>query len=155
MLSAETKGLRQITPSEICISSYRTEAKFNNCLTTHSKYFQVLKFNKTVQLKLIKWMILKLLYIIKLKSAKISLSVCVAVVNSFAMSMVESLSVLSLCMFKTVRLLNRCWLILERSHVFSLRAAVKYLSPAALVAGFTKISLHNGITSFISCRPGL
>ena len=37
-------------------------------------------------------------------------------VNSFAMSMVESLSVLSLCMFKTVRLLNRSWFILERSH---------------------------------------
>ena len=74
------------------------------------------------------------------------------------MSVVESLSVLSLCMFKTVRLLNRCWLILERSHVFSLREAVKYLSPAALVAGFTKISLHNGITcltSLISSRPGL
>ena len=37
-------------------------------------------------------------------------------INSFAMSMVESLSVLSLCMFKTVRLLNRSWFILERSH---------------------------------------
>ena len=32
-------------------------------------------------------------------------SVCVAVGKSFAMSMVESLSVLSLCIFKTVRLL--------------------------------------------------
>ena len=71
-------------------------------------------------------------------------------VNSFAMSMVESLSVLSLCMFKTVRLLNRYWFILERSHVFSLRAVEKDLSPAALVAGFTRISLHNEITSFIT-----
>ena len=63
--------------------------------------------------------------------------------------MVESLSVLSLCMFKTVRLLNRSWFILERSHVFSLREVEKDLSPAALVAGFTRISLHNMITSLI------
>ena len=62
------------------------------------------------------------------------------------MSMVESLSVLSLCMFKTVRLLNCSWFILKRSHVFSLRAVEKDLSPAALVAGFTRISLHNVIT---------
>ena len=61
---------------------------------------------------------------------KITLSVCVAVGNSFAMSMVESLSVLSLCMFKTVRLLNRSWFILERNHVFNLRAVEKDLSPA-------------------------
>ena len=51
--------------------------------------------------------------------------------------MVESLSVLSLCMFKTVRLLNRSWFVLERSHAFSLRAVEKDLSPTALVAGFT------------------
>ena len=76
-------------------------------------------------------------------------------VNSFAMSMVESLSVLSLCMFKTDRLLNRSWFILERSNVFSLRAVEKDLSPAALVAGFTRISLHNVITSFIISRSGL
>ena len=72
-------------------------------------------------------------------------------VNSFAMSMVESLSVLSLCMFKTVRLLNRSWFILEWNPVFSLRAVEKDLSPAALVAGF----IHNVITSFIICRSGL
>ena len=76
-------------------------------------------------------------------------------VNSFAMSVVESLSVLSLCMFKTVRLLNRSWFILERSHVFCLRAVEKDLSPAALVAGFTRISLHNVITSFGISRSGL
>ena len=76
-------------------------------------------------------------------------------VNSFAMSMVESLSVLSLCMFKTVRLLNRSWFILERSHDISLRAVEKELSPAALIAGFTRISLHNVITSFIISRSGL
>ena len=68
-------------------------------------------------------------------------------VNSFAVSMVESLSVLSLCMFKTVRLLNRFWFILERSHVFSLRAGERDLSPAALVAGFTRISLQNVISN--------
>ena len=58
-------------------------------------------------------------------------------------------------MFKTVRLLNRPWIILELSHVFSLHAVQKDLSPAALVAGFTKISLHNVITSFIISRSGL
>ena len=46
--------------------------------------------------------------------------------------MVESLLVLSFCMFKTVRLLNRSRFILEWSHVFSLRAVEKDLSPAAL-----------------------
>ena len=76
-------------------------------------------------------------------------------VNSFAMSMVESLSVLSLCIFKTVRLLNRSWFIFERSHVFSLWAVEKDLSPAALIAGFTRISLHNVITSLIISRSGL
>ena len=76
-------------------------------------------------------------------------------VNSFSMSLVESLSVLSLCMFKTARLLNRSWFIFERSHVFSLRAVKKDLSPAALVAGFMRISLHNVITSFIISRSGL
>ena len=100
-------------------------------------------------------MILKLLYVIYLKSAKITLSVLLRLVNLFAMSMVESLSVLSLCMFKTVRLLNCSWFILERSHVFSLWAVEKDLSPAALVARFTRITLHNVITSFIISRSGL
>ena len=58
-------------------------------------------------------------------------------------------------MFKTVRLLNRSLFFLERSHIFSLRAVEKDLSPAALVAGLTRISLHNVITSFIISRPGL
>ena len=86
-----------------------------------------------------------LLYIVYLKNAKITLSVCVAVGKFIPISMVESLSVLSLCMFKTVRLLNRSRFILERSHVSSLRAVEKDLSPAALVAGFTRISLRNVI----------
>ena len=51
-------------------------------------------------------------------------------VNSFVMSLVKSMSVLSLCVFKTIRLLNRSWFILERSHAFSLRAVEKDLSPA-------------------------
>ena len=58
-------------------------------------------------------------------------------------------------MFKTVRLLNRSLFFLERSHIFSLRAVEKDLSPAALIAGFTRISLHSVITSFIISRPGL
>ena len=60
-------------------------------------------------------------------------------INSFAMSIVESLCVVSLRMFKTVRLLNR-WFILEPSHVFSLWAVKKDLSLAALVARFTEVS---------------
>ena len=72
-------------------------------------------------------------------------------VITFAMSTVESLSVLSLCMLKTARLLNRSWFILERSRVFSPRAVEKDLSPAALVAGFTKINLNNVITSSVVC----
>ena len=79
--------------------------------------------------------------------------------NSFAMSMMESLSVLCFCMFKNVRLLNRSWFILEQSHVFSLREVENDLSPAAVqlavVAGFAKIRLHNVITSFIITRFGL
>ena len=74
-------------------------------------------------------------------------------VNSFAMSMVESLSVLSLCMFKTVRLLNRSWFILERSHVLASGQSKRIFH--RLVAGFTTVSLHNVITSFIISRSGL
>ena len=100
-------------------------------------------------------MILKLLYIIYSKSAKITLSVCVAV-GKFVCDVSGRKSVRSFfVMFKTVRLINRCWFILERSHVFSLRAVEKDLSTFALVAGFTRISLHNVITSFIISRSGL
>ena len=70
--------------------------------------------------------------------------------NSLALSLVKSLSVLSLCMFKTmktVRLLVRYWYILERSHVFSFRGVEKGLLSAAPVVAFTKISLHNVLTS--------
>ena len=63
-------------------------------------------------------------------------------VISFVMSIIllESLSVLSLCMFKTVRSLNRSWFILEWKACFSLRAIEKDFS---LVTGFTKVSLHH------------
>ena len=40
-------------------------------------------------------------------------------------------------------------MIVERGHVFNLRAVEKDLSPDALVAGFTNKSLHTEITSFI------
>ena len=75
-------------------------------------------------------MILKLLYIIYLKSAIIMLRFLFVLGsnNSFAMSMVESLSFLSLCMSGSV------------CPGSSLNGA-KDLSPAAVVAGFTKISL--------------
>ena len=66
-------------------------------------------------------MMLKLLYIIYSKSAKITLSVCVAV-GKFDCDVNGG---------KPVRLLNRSWFILEQSHVFSLRAVEKDLSPAA------------------------
>ena len=100
-------------------------------------------------------MILKLMYIIYSKSAKIALSVCVAV-HKFVCDVSGGKPVLfSLCMFKTSRLLNRSWFILERSNVFSLRAVEKDLSLAALVTGFTRISLHNLITSFVISRSGL
>ena len=87
-------------------------------------------------------MILKLLQIIRCQVPKSRVLFVLRSVNSFAMSMVESLSVLSMCMFKTVRLLNHSWFILKWSHVFSLWAVEKDLSPAALVAGFMRISLH-------------
>ena len=64
------------------------------------------------------------------------------------MSTVESLSVLSLRLIKTVRLLNRSCSILNGALFFNLGTVEKDLSPAALVAGFTRISLHHVITSF-------
>ena len=63
-------------------------------------------------------MILKSLYIIYLKSGKMTLFVCVGNFVCDANYFVESLSVPSLCMFKTVRLLNRSWFILEQKACF-------------------------------------
>ena len=41
-----------------------------------------------------------------------------------------NLAVLFLWLFRTVRLLNPSWVIVERSHVYKFQAAEKYLSPA-------------------------
>ena len=60
--------------------------------------------------------------------------------NSLATSIRQSLSVLCLWVLSIVRLLNLICVIVERNHVFSLRAEEKDLSPAALVAGFTRSS---------------
>ena len=65
--------------------------------------------------------------------------------NSLATSIRQSLSVLC----SLVRLLNLVCVIVERSHVFSLQAEEKDLSPAALVAGFTRRSLHMVVISLI------
>ena len=54
------------------------------------------------------------------------------------------LSVLCLWVFSTARLLNLACVIVNRSHVFSLRAAEKDLSPVALVAGFTLKKFTDG-----------
>ena len=40
-----------------------------------------------------------------------------------------NLAVLSFWLFRTVRLLNLSWVIVERSHVYKFQAAEKYLSP--------------------------
>ena len=76
-------------------------------------------------------------------------------VNSFTMSRRESLSVLSLWLFKIFRLLNRSWVIVERSHFFNLRVVENDLSPAALVTRFTSMSLHTVMASFIIFRSGV
>ena len=140
-----------ITPSKICISPYHTKAKFNNWINCSFKIFT--RQNKTVtennlvndiKVTVHHLLVPKLRFLFVLQS-----------VNLFAMSMVESLFLLSLYMFKTVRLLNRSWFILKWRHVFNPRAVEKDLSLAALVAGFTRISLHNVITSFIISHSGL
>ena len=77
-------------------------------------------------------MILKLLYIIYLKSAQITLFVCVAV-RQFVCDVNGGKPVSSFFVYVY-------WFLLERSHVLSLRAAEKDLSPAALIAGFMRIS---------------
>ena len=69
--------------------------------------------------------------------------------NSLAMSTRESRSGFSLYLFKIVRLLNRSCLIVEKKHIFNLRSVENDLSPDALVAGFTNMSLHTEITLFM------
>ena len=69
--------------------------------------------------------------------------------NSLTTYIRQSLCVLCLWVLSIVRLLNLVCVIVERSHVFSLRAEEKDLSPAALVAGFTRRSLHRVMISVI------
>ena len=69
--------------------------------------------------------------------------------NSLATSIRQSLSVLCLWVLSIVRLLNIVCVIVERSHVFTLQADEKDLSLAALVAGFTRRSLHMVMISLI------
>ena len=69
--------------------------------------------------------------------------------NSLAASIRRSLSVLCLWVLSIVRLLSLVCVNVERSHVFSLRAEEKDLSRAALVAGFTRRSLHWFMISLI------
>ena len=70
-------------------------------------------------------------------------------VNSLAISITQRLSVLCLRVLSIVKLLNLVCVIVERSHVLSLRAEENDLSPAALVAGFTRRRLQMVIISLI------
>ena len=84
-----------------------------------------------------------------LKVSKLLFRFSLRAANSLATSVRQRLSVLCLWVLSIVRLLNLVCVIVERSHVFSLRAVEKDHSPAALVAGFTGRSLHIVIISLI------
>ena len=84
-----------------------------------------------------------------LKVPKLLFRFSLRAANSLATSIRQSLSVLCLWVLSIVRLLHLFCVIVERSHVFSLRAEEKDLSPAALVAGFTRRSLHRVMISVI------
>ena len=73
-----------------------------------------------------------------LKVSKLLFRFSLRAANSLGTSIRQSLSVLCLWVLSIVRLLNLACVIVERSHVFSLRAEEKDLSLAALVAGFYK-----------------
>ena len=79
-----------------------------------------------------------------LKVPKLLFRFSLKAANSLATFLRQSLSVLCLWVLSIVRLLHLklVCVIVERSHVFSLRAEEKDLSPAALVAGFRRRSLH-------------
>ena len=62
--------------------------------------------------------------------------------NEFATETKQSLSHVSLCVFKIARWLKRACNILDRSHVLILLAVEKDLSPVALVAGLTWFNLQ-------------
>ena len=74
--------------------------------------------------------------ILNLKVRKLPFRFSLGAANSLATSVRQSLSVLCLWALSIFRLLNRVCVIVERSHVFSLRAEEKDLSPVALVGGF-------------------
>ena len=77
-----------------------------------------------------------------LKVPKLLFRFLLRATNPLARSIRQSLSVLCLWVLSLVRLLNLVCVIVERSNAFSLRAEEKDLSPAAMVAGFTRRSLH-------------
>ena len=83
-----------------------------------------------------------------LKVPKLLFRFSLRAANSLATSIRQSLSVLCLWVLSIVRLLNLVCVIVERSHVFSLRAEEKDLS-AALAAGFTRRSFHMVMISLI------
>ena len=84
-----------------------------------------------------------------LKVPKLLFRFSLRAANSLATSIRQSLSVLCWWVLSIVSLLNLVCVIVERSHVFSLRAEEKELSPAALIAGFTRRSLHRVMISVI------
>ena len=84
-----------------------------------------------------------------LKVPKLLFRFSLRAANSLATSIRPSLSVLCLWVLSIVRLLNLVCVIVERSHVFSLRAEEKDFSPASPVAGFTRRSLHRVMISVI------
>ena len=84
-----------------------------------------------------------------LKEPKLLFRFSLRAANSLATSVRQSLSVLCLLVLSIVRLLNLVCVIVERSHVFCLRAEEKDLSPATLVTGFTRRSLHMVMISLI------
>ena len=86
---------------------------------------------------------------VTLKVPKLLFRFSLRAANSFATSIRQSLSVLCWWVLSIVSLLNLVCVIVERSHVFSLRAEEKELSPAALIAGFTRRSLHRVMISVI------
>ena len=80
---------------------------------------------------------------------KFFLRLSLRAVNSLAISIRQRLSVLCLWVLSIVKLLNLVCVIVERSHVLSLRAEENDLSPAALVAGFTRRRLQMVMISLI------
>ena len=83
-----------------------------------------------------------------LKVPKLLFRFLLRAATSLGTSLRQSLSVLRLWVLSIVGLLNLVCVMVEGSHVFSLPAEEKDLSPAALVAGFMR-SLHRVMISLI------